>query len=118
MSYKLDAEQRERANALVEQIIDDPETAAFELIWLRDILRILNQYVADRIVVELADDESEELQTALTYASRSWAKLKTAIICPSCQGIHTIRHHNGTKFECSHCDGSGLRSNNQAEERQ
>lgn len=36
MSYKLDAEQRERANALVGQIIDDPETVAFELIWLRD----------------------------------------------------------------------------------
>lgn len=36
MSYKLDAEQRARANALVEKIIDDPEAFAFELIWHRD----------------------------------------------------------------------------------
>lgn len=36
MSYKLTEEQRERANALIEQIIDDPEAAAFEIIWLRE----------------------------------------------------------------------------------
>lgn len=33
---KLDREQRRRANDLVEQIIDDPDTAAFEMIARRD----------------------------------------------------------------------------------
>lgn len=39
MSYKLDAEQRAMATALVDQIIDDPESFAFEIIWLRDNTR-------------------------------------------------------------------------------
>lgn len=39
MSYKLDADQRARAIDLVEQIINDPESFAFEIIWLRDNTR-------------------------------------------------------------------------------
>lgn len=43
MSYKLNAEQRARATALVDQIIDDPESFAFEIIWLRANQRYSDQ---------------------------------------------------------------------------
>jgi hypothetical protein len=35
MKYKLDMDQMAEAEAVMEQIVDDPDTIAFELVWRR-----------------------------------------------------------------------------------
>lgn len=53
---KLDADQREEANALIEQIIEDPERFAFEIVALRGALR------------EIAEDPAN----AVSYYEDKW----------------------------------------------
>lgn len=55
LQAKLDANQREQANALIAQIVDDPEKYAFEVVALRTDSRLLDALLKLDIDVKPAE---------------------------------------------------------------